>query len=75
MSTFQTYLNAQDAADQLQGWASVFVGEVTARDLEQRKLAYERWRHAVEKLRDVFERALAGQPRGNRDCRRTDPKL
>ena len=64
MSTFQTYLNAQDAADQLQGWASELVGEVSARELEQRKLAYERWRHAVEKLRDAFERCASLVNRG-----------
>jgi fido (protein-threonine AMPylation protein) len=64
MSTFQTYLNAQDAADELQGWASELVGEVSARELEQRKIAYERWRHEVEKLRDVFERCASLVNRG-----------
>jgi fido (protein-threonine AMPylation protein) len=64
MGTFQTYLNAQEAADQLQGWASELVGEVSARELEHRKLAYERWRHAVESVRDVFERCASLVNRG-----------
>lgn len=56
MSTFQVYLNAQEAADELQGWASTIVGETSARDAERRKMDYLRWRHAVEQLRDAFER-------------------
>jgi Fic family protein len=56
MSTLQTYLNAQQAADELRGWASELVGETSARESEKRRLAYQRWRHAVEQLRDAFER-------------------
>jgi Fic family protein len=56
MSTLQVYLDEQEAADELQGWASTIVGETSARDAERRKMDYLRWRHAVEQLRDAFER-------------------
>ncbi len=67
LSTFQSYLNAQQASDQLQDWASDFVGEVSEREKEQKKLAYERWRLAVEQLRDAFERCAALINRGGAD--------
>jgi Fic family protein len=59
MSTFQIYLNAQQAADELQGWASELTGETHVRESEKRHLAYQRWRHAVEQVRDAFERCAA----------------
>ena len=59
MSTLQTYLNAQQAADELQGWASELTGETQVRESEKRHLAFQRWRHAVEQLRDAFERCAA----------------
>jgi len=65
MSTFQVYLNAQEAADALQGWAAELVGESSARDAERRKLDYHRWRHAVEQLRDAFERCASLVNRGS----------
>ena len=64
MATLQTYINAQEAADQLQGWASELVGESSARETEKRKLSYLRWRHSVEQLRDAFERCAALINRG-----------
>ena len=64
MSTLQVYLNAQEAADELQGWASQIVGESSARDAEQRRMDYLRWRHAVEQLRDAFERCASLINRG-----------
>jgi len=65
MSTLQVYLNAQEAADALQGWAAELVGESSARDAERRKLDYQRWHHAVEQLRDAFERCASLINRGN----------
>jgi len=65
MSTFQSYVNAQEETDALQGWASGLVGESSARDAERRKLAYQRWRHAVEQLRDAFERCASLVNRGS----------
>ena len=59
MGTLQTYLNAQQAADELQGWASELAGETQVQELEKRRLAYQRWRHAVEQLRDAFEHCAA----------------
>jgi len=66
MSTLQTYLNAQEAADQLRGWATDLVGEASVRETERRRLAYERWRHAAEQLRDAFERCAALINRGTK---------
>ena len=65
MSTLQVYLNAQEAADALQGWAAELVGESSAQDLERRKLDYQRWRHAVEQLRDAFDRCASLINRGS----------
>ena len=65
MSTLQTYINAQDAADNLQGWAAELVGESSARETEQRKLSYLRWRHSVEQVRDAFERCASLINRGS----------
>lgn len=65
MSTLQAYLNAQESADALQGWAAELVGESSARDAERRKLDYHRWRHAVEQLRDAFERCASLVNRGS----------
>jgi fido (protein-threonine AMPylation protein) len=64
MSTLQVYLNAQEAADALQGWAAEIVGEAAAREAERRKLDYQRWLHAVEQLRDAFERCASLINRG-----------
>jgi fido (protein-threonine AMPylation protein) len=64
MSTFQTYLNAQEASDELQGWAAELVGEVSVVESEKRRIAYFRWRNEVEKLRDAFERCAALISRG-----------
>jgi Fic family protein len=65
MSTLQSYINAQDEADQLQGWAAVLVGESSARETEKRKLSYLRWRHSVEKVRDAFDRCASLINRGS----------
>jgi len=65
MSTLQIYLNEQGAADALQGWAAELVGESSARDAERRKLDYQRWRHAVEQIRDAFERCASLVNRGH----------
>ena len=59
MSTLQTFLSAQQAADDLRGWASELAGETQALESEKLQLAYQRWRHAVEQLRDAFERCAA----------------
>jgi Fic family protein len=59
MSTLQVYLNAQEANDNLSGWATELVGEASALESEKRRIAYERWRHAVEQLRDAFERCAS----------------
>ena len=59
MSTLQTYLNAQQATDELQGWASELAGETQVRESEKRHLAYQRWSHAVDQIRDAFERCAA----------------
>jgi len=64
MSTLQIYLNAQQATDDLQGWATELVGESAEREAEKRRLAYLRWRHSVEQLRDAFERCSALVTRG-----------
>ena len=64
MGTLQTYINAQEEADQLQGWAADLVGETSTQEAEKRRLAYERWRHAVEQVRDAFERCAAMINRG-----------
>jgi len=64
MSTLQLYLNAQEASDALQGWAAELVGESTARAAERRTLEYQRWRHAIEKIRDSFERCASLVNRG-----------
>ena len=64
MSTLQVYLNAQEAADALQGWAAEIVGETAAREAERRKLDYQRWLQAVEQLRDAFERCASLINRG-----------
>ena len=64
MSTLQIYLNAQEAADALQGWAAQLVGESSARDAGRRKLDYQRWHHAVEQIRDAFERCATLVNRG-----------
>ena len=56
MTTLQVYVNAQEAADELQGWAAELVGETSARELERRKLDYLRWYHAVEQIYDAFDR-------------------
>ncbi len=58
-STLQVYLTAQEAADELQGWASELVGESAVRDAERRKAEYYRWRHAVEQLQDSFDRCAS----------------
>ncbi len=65
MSTFQTYLNAQESADQLKGWATNLVGQSAGPDTENRKLSYLRWLLAVEQLRDAFERCAALINRGS----------
>ena len=65
MSTLQVYLNAQEAVDELQGWAAELVGESSARNAERRKLDYQRWHHAVEQLRDAFERCASLINRGS----------
>jgi len=54
--TLQVYLSAQEEADELKEWASELTGEVTTRDVQRRRLEYERWRHAAERVRDAFER-------------------
>lgn len=54
--TMQVYLTAQEEADELKDWASDLAGEVTTRDVQRRRLEYERWRHAAERIRDAFER-------------------
>jgi Fic family protein len=64
MSTLQVYLNAQESADALKGWAEELVGESSTREIERRKLAYERWRLTVEQLRDAFERCASLINRG-----------
>jgi fido (protein-threonine AMPylation protein) len=64
MGTLQTYINAQEEADQLRGWAAELVGEASAHEAEKRRLAYQRWRHAVEQIRDSFERCAALINRG-----------
>jgi Fic family protein len=64
MRTLQTYINAQDAADELQGWAADLVGESSTREAERRKLDYQRWHHAIEQLRDAFERCTSLVNRG-----------
>lgn len=65
MSTFRTYLNAQESADQLKGWASDLVRESSGPDAENRKLSYVRWHQAVEQVRDAFERCAALINRGS----------
>jgi Fic family protein len=64
MTTLQTYINAQEASDALQGWAADLVGESSTRDAERRKLDYQRWYHAIEQLRDAFERCASLVNRG-----------
>jgi fido (protein-threonine AMPylation protein) len=59
MATLQVYINAQEAADELKGWAEELVGEASTQELERRKLEYLRWRHAVERVQDAFERCAA----------------
>ena len=65
MSTLQVYVNAQEAADELQGWAAELVGAPSAGALERRKLEYHRWYHAVEQIRDAFDRCAALINRGS----------
>ena len=54
--TLQVYFTAQEEADELKVWASDLTGEVTTRDVQRLRLEYERWRHAMERVRDAFER-------------------
>lgn len=65
ISTFQVYLNAQEAADALQGWAAELVGESYAQDQERLKLEYHRWHHSIEQLRDAFGRCASLINRGS----------
>jgi Fic/DOC family len=64
IASLHTYINAQEEADQLQGWAAELVGEASTAQAETRRLAYERWRNAVEQARDAFERCGALINRG-----------
>jgi Fic family protein len=64
MSTLQTYINAQEAADALQGWAAEVVGESSARQAE-RRIDYQRWRLAVEQIGDAFARCASLINRGS----------
>ncbi len=64
LSTLQVYINTQESSDALRGWAAALVGESSARDAERRKLDYQRWHHAVEQLRDAFERCASLVNRG-----------
>ncbi|MFM9962687.1 MAG: Fic family protein [Planctomycetaceae bacterium] len=55
-NTLQIYLTAQEEADELKDWAADLTGEMTTQAEQLRRLEYERWRHAVERIRDAFER-------------------
>ena len=59
MSTLQTYLNAQQAADQFQGWASELAGETHARETEKRQSRTNAGAMPSSRLRDAFERCAA----------------
>ena len=56
LSTMQVYLSAQEEADELKTWAAELAREVSVRELERRRLEYERWRHIAERVLDAFER-------------------
>lgn len=58
-ATFDRYIAAQQRADETSDWAKRLVGESQARAEQKRRLAYERWRREMEKLRYEFERHAA----------------
>jgi len=56
LRTFQSCLSAQQQSDVVKDWATMLVGETTARLDDKRKLDYLRWVPTMEVLRDSFER-------------------
>jgi Fic family protein len=56
VTTLQLYVNAFSEADFIQGWARKLVDESDARNEEQRKMEYIRWKLRMEELLDAFER-------------------
>ena len=67
MGTLQTYINAQEEADQLQGWAADLVGEASTREAQKRRLAYERL--AFRRRADTrWVRAMCGHDQSRSKC-------
>lgn len=59
LATMQTYLSAQEEADELKSWATDLVGAQSQRERERLRLEYERWRLRAEQVRDAFERCAS----------------
>lgn len=59
LSTFDKYMSAQQQDQAMETWASEVVKEAHAHAAEKRRLAYLRWKRALEAVRYEFQRCAA----------------